>query len=101
MKKINVISLLICIILFSTNLNAQIGYHDAAYTRYEANLATLASGAVSTAKSYNQADLQSEATDQICVNLSASLASVEWTVTSAGDGLVVRYSVPNGESSQL
>lgn len=102
MKKIKIINLIIGIVfIFTNNLNAQIGYYDAPYTRYEANMGTLANGATVTAKSYAQGNLQSEASDQICVNMSSTNASVAWTTTAAGDGLVVRYSVPDGQSGTL
>lgn len=88
-------------VLLTSNLYAQRGYYDAAYKRYEANLGQLSNGASVTAKSYNQADLQSEASDQICVNMSASNAAVQWTLTEAADGLVIRYSVPDGQSGTI
>src|SRR4051812_19327465 len=95
MKKTKALNLIIAIILFFANdLKAQIGYYDAPYTRYEADLGTLTNGAVATSKSYDQSTIQSEASDQICVNLSAASATVNWTVSAAGDGLVVRYCVP-------
>ncbi|MEP6804196.1 MAG: hypothetical protein ABI892_06725 [Flavobacterium sp.] len=55
-------------VLLTSNLYAQRGYYDAPYKRYEANLGQLSNGATTTSKSYIQADLQSEATDQQCVN---------------------------------
>jgi hypothetical protein len=82
------------------NMSAQRGYYDSPYKRYEADLGTLTNATV-TAKSYKQADLQSEASDQICVNMTTANASVEWTVNEAADGLVVRYSVPDGQSAMI
>lgn len=82
------------------SLFAQRGYYDAPYLRYEANDAALTNASV-TSQSYKQADLQSEASDQVCVNMSNSGASVEWTVSKMGDGLVVRYNVPNNQSGEL
>jgi hypothetical protein len=92
--------MIIMIILWTKDLTAQIGYHDVPYTRYEADLATL-TNATATVKSYDQSVLQSEASEQICVDMSTVGSSVEWTVSAAGDGLVVRYSVPNGQSGVL
>ncbi|MEI7501749.1 MAG: right-handed parallel beta-helix repeat-containing protein [Paludibacter sp.] len=86
--------------VFIANTFAQRGYNDAPYKRYEANLATLTSATI-TAKSFKQSDLQSEASDQICVTMTATNAACEWTVTEAADGLVVRYSVPDGQSGTL
>lgn len=88
-------------VLLTSNLYAQRGYYDAPYKRYEANLGQLSNGSTTTAKSYNQADLQSEATDQQCVNMSATNATVQWTLTEAADGLVIRYSVPDGQSGTI
>jgi len=91
----------IFLILFTSNLQAQRGYYDAPYKRYEANLGQLSNGASVTSKSYVQSDLQSEASDQQCVNMSATNATVQWTLTEAADGLVIRYSVPDGQSGTL
>jgi len=79
---------------------AQRGYYDAPYKRYEAETGTL-TNATATVKSYKQSDLQSEASDQVCVNMTSVSAAVEWTLTEAADGLVVRYSVPDGQSGTL
>ena len=94
---------IICLftVLISSNLHAQRGYYDAPYKRYEANTGQLSNGALVTSKSYIQADLQSEASDQQCVNLSATNATVQWTLTEAADGLVIRYSVPDGQTATL
>lgn len=88
-------------VVLTSNLYAQRGYYDAPYKRYEANLGQLSNGSTATAKSYNQSDLQSEASDQICVNMSAANATVQWTLTEAADGLVIRYSVPDGQTGTL
>ena len=82
----------------SINLFAQRGFYDAPYKRYEADLGTLTSGAFAMPKSYAQPDLQSEASDQICVDMTATNAAVEWTVTEAADGLVIRFCIPKGET---
>ncbi|WP_428232598.1 Ig-like domain-containing protein [Flavobacterium sp.] len=88
-------------ILLTSGLQAQRGYYDAPYKRYEANLGQLSNGASTTPKSYAQADLQSETSDQQCVNMSATNATVQWTLTEAADGLVIRYSVPDGQTATL
>ena len=94
---------IICLftVLISSNLHAQRGYYDAPYKRYEANAGQLSNGASVTTKSYVQSDLQSEASDQQCVNLSTTNATVQWTLTEAADGLVIRYSVPDGQTATL
>jgi len=94
-------SLSICFFsIFISNTFSQRGYSDAPYKRYEANLATLIN-ATATTKSFKQSDLQSEASDQICVSMTATNAACEWTITEAADGLVVRYSVPDGQTGTL
>jgi hypothetical protein len=94
MKSYNsVLVLILCTFVF--NVKAQRGYYDAPYSRYEANTAILVN-ATATPQSYKQSDLQSEASDQVCVDLSGADASVEWNLTTPGDGLVIRYSVPEG-----
>lgn len=78
----------------------QRGYYDAPYVRYEADLGVL-SKAKATTKSFAQSDLQSEASEQVCVNLSNASASVEWKIKEEGDGLVVRYSIPDSTNGEL
>lgn len=94
-------SLLVCSMLVVTSqLFAQRGYYDAPYTRYEADTATLIYASV-TPVSFSQPDLQSEASNQVCVDMTGAGSSVEWTVPAPGDGLVVRYSVPDGETGEI
>ncbi|HEY3370150.1 MAG TPA: right-handed parallel beta-helix repeat-containing protein, partial [Prolixibacteraceae bacterium] len=89
------------IMLFSSLqwLSAQRGYYDAPYQRYEADQATLSNGALVTSKSYAQADLQSEASDQVCVDMNSTDATLEFALSSSANGLVIRYSVPDGQSA--
>jgi len=82
-------------------LSAQRGYYDAPYKRYEADLATLTNGAVATSKSFSQPDLQSEASDQVCVDMRSTDATAEFSLAEPADGLVIRYSVPDGESAVI
>jgi hypothetical protein len=93
-------TLLFLILCSSTEiLFAQRGYYDAPYKRYEADAATLSNGAAPTLKSYAQTDLQSEASDQICVDMKSTDATAEFTLSEPADGLVIRYSVPDGETA--
>jgi len=102
MKRFQILYLFVLIILFSpTQLRAQVGYYDAPYTRYEADLGTLTGGAAATSRSFDQYQIQSEASGQICVYMNATNSAVEWTTTAAGDGLVVRYCVPDGSTGKL
>ena len=82
-------------------VSAQRGYFDAPYKRYEADSAVLSNGAVVMAKSYAQADLQSEASNQVCVDMKNAETTVEFAFSEAADGLVIRYSVPDGESAVI
>ena len=101
MKRITIQQLAISFLLLTcSNVLAQRGYYDAPYLRYEADKGVLTNASV-TPVSYRQQDVQSEASDQVCVNLSNTNAAVEWTVSKTGDGLVVRYSVPDGQSGEI
>lgn len=94
----------VCLILFSwVNTyaqNDQRGYYDAPYTRYEADKGTLSKAKIAS-KSFSQGDLQSEASEQVCVDLSESKGSIEWKLKAQGDGLVVRYSIPDSTTVEL
>ncbi len=92
--------LLFLYFLITSSLFSQRGYYDAPYKRYEAETGTLSS-ATSLSRSFIQSDLQSEASDQLCVNLFNTNSAVEWTMIEAADGLVLRYSVPDGQSGTL
>jgi hypothetical protein len=104
MKKNKVIFLLAAMLLGGSQyLFAQKekrGYYDAPYIRYEAEQGSLNKGLV-TLRSFSQADLQSEASGQVCVDLSEKNASVEWKLKEAADGLVLRYSIPDSTSGEL
>jgi Secretion system C-terminal sorting domain/Pectate lyase superfamily protein len=89
------------LLLSAATLFAQRGYYDAPYLRYEADLGTLSNGATATPKSYAQVDLQSEASGQKCVSMASTNASVQWNLTASADGLVVRYSIPDGQTASL
>jgi hypothetical protein len=103
MRTFKISSLIIFSMIFSVNsLQAQQerGYYDAPYIRYEADQGALFNATIAM-MSFKQKDLQSEASEQVCVNLSGKDASVEWTLKKEGDGLVVRYSVPDKESGTV
>ncbi len=104
MKNFNILYFVLSLPLFLGNMlyaqSDQRGYYDAPYVRYEADKGKLVK-AKATTMSFNQADLQSEASEQVCVDLSVSKASVEWKLKAAADGLVVRYSVPDSTAGEL
>jgi hypothetical protein len=95
------LNILFILFFIITNGYSQRGYYDASYKRYEADIATMSNGAISTSKSYSQTDLQSEASDQICVNLNSANATISWSIIEAADGLVIRYSVPDGQTATI
>jgi len=86
----------VLLFLLTSNLYARRGYYNAPYKRYEANSGQLSNGATVTSKSYSQAYIQYEASNQQCVNMSTANATVQWTLTEAADGLMIRYSIPDG-----
>jgi hypothetical protein len=103
MRKINILSLVIfTVVLGIKDLAAQNqrGYYDAPYTRYEADQGALSNASIAM-MSFNQKDLQSEASEQVCVDLSGNGASVEWKLKKEADGLVVRYSVPDETAGEV
>ncbi len=93
--------LLITLISLYKPILAQRGYFDAPYKRYEADSAILSNGAFALARSYSQVDLQSEASDQVCVDMSGEKATIQFNFTEAADGMVIRYSVPDGETGVI
>ena len=98
MNKIQSISGLLFTFLFlAVTVTAQRGYYDAPYKRYEADKASLSNGAATTLKSYSQADVQSEASDQVCVTMDGADATLQFTFSELADGLVIRYCVPDGQ----
>jgi Right handed beta helix region len=103
MRTFKILNLIIVTTLFLTKgLYAQDerGYYDAPYTRYEADQGNLSHATIDM-MSFDQKNLQSEASEQVCVNLSEKDASVEWALKKEGDGLVVRYSVPDEKSGTV
>lgn len=91
--------LLFLFLLISTISIAQRGYYDAPYKRYEADSGILFNGAVKTSKSYAQLNIQSEASNQVCVNMNSANATVKFAIKEEADGLVIRYSVPDSTNA--
>jgi hypothetical protein len=103
MRKLKILNLVFFTVLFlSKGLYAQEqrGYYDAPYIRYEADQGVLTNATV-TPVSFSQKDLQSEASEQLCVDFTAKDASVEWKLKKEADGLVVRFSVPDEQSGEV
>lgn len=57
----------------------------------------LPNGPAITLKTY----AQTESSDQQCVNMSNTNATVQWTLNEAAYGFVIRYSIPDGQTATL
>lgn len=73
----------------------QRGYYNRPYERYEAEPGYCETNGTFLAASDDQADLQSEASHQQAVQLINGNSYVRWKVNKAGDGLTVRFSLPD------
>lgn len=76
----------------------QRGYYNRPYERYEAEPGFCETNGTFLAASDNQVDLQSEASHQQAVQLINQNSYVQWKVNQAGDGLTVRFSLPDNAS---
>ncbi len=65
------------------------------YTRYEADVATLASAQVLQTTNFDISTTASEASQQKFVTLPSAGSSVEWTVSTPGNGVTMRYTMPD------
>ncbi|HYG37059.1 MAG TPA: glycosyl hydrolase family 28-related protein, partial [Cytophagales bacterium] len=72
------------------------GAHQMPYKRYEATTVSLGGGATLLGPTFDQKKVESEASDQICASLNATNSSVKWNLTQAAQGLVLRFSMPDG-----
>src|SRR5262245_5431386 len=105
-KHMKTITFLFLLCFFSLPVFAQSdglprGAYLMPYTRYEATSTSLGGGATLLGPTFDQTKVQSEASDRICASLSAAGSSVSWTTTQAGQGLVLRYSIPDGQNGAL
>ncbi len=92
-------------ISFADDANER-GYYDRDYLRYEAEQEKCVTDGVILEPTYDQRNIQSEASDQSAVNLVAKDSYVEWTNDRAADGLTIRFSLPddpegNGSTGNL
>jgi uncharacterized protein YjdB len=71
------------------------------YTRYEANATAIGGGATMLAPTFDQKKTESEASDQTCASLNANNSFVKWNLTAAGQGLVLRFSIPDNTTGSL
>ena len=73
----------------------QRGYYNRPYERYEAEPGFCETNGTFLAASDDQANLQSEASHQQALQLIGKNSYVRWKVNQAGDGLTVRFSLPD------
>jgi len=99
---------LLVVVLFLVsvlNLNAQSisfaddesqrGYFDHSYLRYEAEPGKCETTGTFLQPTYDQRELQSEASNQSAVQLIAKDSYVQWKNKNAADGLTIRFSLPD------
>lgn len=73
----------------------QRGYYTRPYLRYEAESGKCSTNAAFLPVSFDQTTLQSEATNQQALQLTAQNHFVEWTNSQVADGLTIRFSLPD------
>lgn len=75
----------------------QRGYYDRPYKRYEAEPGKSMSDGLYLSPSFTQSEIQSEASNAVAVQLISKNSYVQWTNDEAADGMVVRFSIPDGK----
>lgn len=83
--------------LFSTDQQRR-GYYNRPYERYEAEPSLCSTNGSFLAPSEDQRTLQSEASHQQALQLINTNDYVSWVVNKPGDGLTIRFSLPDSES---
>lgn len=76
------------------------GYINRPYERYEAEPGCCTTTGTLLSPSEDQRTVQAEASHQQAAELSAAGQYVSWTVNRPGDGLTVRFSLPDGNGGQ-
>ena len=71
------------------------GYYDRPYKRYEAESEKCVTNGTFLEPTFLQTELQSEASNQVAVQLVAKDSYVQWTNDEAADGLTIRFSLPD------
>ncbi len=77
------------------------GSYQMPFTRYEADASSLGGGATLLGPTFDQKQITSEASDRVCASLPSQGSSVKWSLSEAGRGLVVRFSIPDGQRGSL
>jgi hypothetical protein len=97
--------------LFFTGINPQKAYsqsdglprgcYQMPYTRYESEDASKSSSAVlHSSPTFKQSEIASEASNQKYVGLPVNGAFVSWPVTKAGDGITLRFTIPDSPDGE-
>ncbi|MCM1035282.1 MAG: DUF6383 domain-containing protein [Paludibacter sp.] len=73
----------------------QRGYYNRPYQRYEAEPGCCLTNGTFLSASDNQRDVQSEASNQQALTLAMQDDQVSWILDKGGDGLTVRFSLPD------
>ena len=71
------------------------GYYNRPYKRYEAEPGKCVTNGAMLEPTFVQTEIQSEASNQIAVQLIAKDSYVQWTNDEAADGLTIRFSIPD------
>ncbi|MDR2496343.1 MAG: right-handed parallel beta-helix repeat-containing protein [Tannerellaceae bacterium] len=71
------------------------GYFDRPYKRYEAEPQKCSSNGLFLSPTYTQTEIQSEASNNVAVQLRQKGEYVEWKNDEAADGLTLRFSIPD------
>lgn len=74
------------------------GYLNRPYLRYEAENGRCITDGVILSPTFDQRNLQSEASNQSAVNLSVIGSFVQWTNSGIADGLTIRFSLPDNDT---
>ena len=76
------------------------GYFNHPYLRYEAETGKCETNGNILQPTYDQRELQSEASNQSAVQLIIKDSYVQWTNEKAADGLTIRFSLPDSEDGK-
>jgi hypothetical protein len=74
------------------------GYYDRPYKRYEAEPGKCISNGLFLSSTSVQTELQSEASNSIATKLIEKDSYIQWKNDEAADGMVIRFSIPDGKN---
>lgn len=73
------------------------GYFERPYLRYEAEAGKCETNGTILQPTFDQRELQSEASNQSAVQLTTKDSYVQWINTKTADGLTIRFSIPDDQ----